>query len=315
MATPTPPPAPPGSAAPNGHGAPYGHQAPSYGQQPYAQPYPPQAGMPGAQPAHPVQPAQFGVPGPAHPHFGRILLSEWTKIRTVRSTTWTLLVMAAIIIGMAAIVGGSANPNTDPDTTVTLSLIGVMIAQIAAASLGVLTISAEYTTGMIRSTLTAYPRRVSVLAAKAVVFAAIMFVVGLVSCTLAFLLGDAMMASDVAREPTNSDIVRGLVGSAVYLALIGLFSLGIGTMLRHSAGAITTVLGLILLPSMFGGFVPGKLGEAISHYNPMNLLLKMIAGAGDVGGKLEPWPGMLLMAAYAGAALLGGAVLLRSRDV
>lgn len=311
MATPTPPPAPPGSAAPNGHGAPYG-QAPGYGQQPYAQPYPPQPGMPGAQPA---RPAQFGAAGPAHPHFGRILLSEWTKIRTVRSTTWTLLVMVAIIIGMAAIVGGSANPSTDPDTTVTLSLIGVMIAQIAAASLGVLTISAEYTTGMIRSTLTAYPRRVSVLAAKAVVFAAIMFVVGLVSCFLAYLLGDAMMASDVAREPTNSDIVRGIVGSAVYLALIGLFSLGIGTMLRHSAGAITTVLGLILLPSMFGGFVPGKLGEAITHYNPMNLLLKMIAGAGDVGGKLEPWPGMLLMAVYAGAALVGGAILLRSRDV
>lgn len=314
MATPTPQPAPAGSAAPNGHGAPYG-QAPGYGQQPYAPSYPQQPGMPGAQPGQPVPPARFGAPGPAHPHFGRIVLSEWTKIRTVRSTTWTLVVMVAIIIGMSAIVGGSANPNSDPDTTVTLSLIGVMIAQIAAASLGVLTISAEYTTGMIRSTLTAYPRRVSVLAAKALVFAAIMFVVGLVSCFLAYLLGDAMMASDVAREPTNSDIVRGIVGSAVYLALIGLFSLGIGTMLRHSAGAITTVLGLILLPSMFGGFVPGKLGEAIAHYNPMNLLLKMIAGAGDVGGKLEPWPGMLLMAVYAGAALVGGAVLLRSRDV
>jgi hypothetical protein len=259
---------------------------------------------------------QYHQPPTGSLHFTRMLQSEWTKIRTVRSTMWSLIVMVVLIVGMAALLGGTVNgQDNEPDPSVSISLIGVMIAQIAAASLGVLTISAEYTTGMIRSTLTAYPRRVTVLAAKAVVFAVIMFVVGLIASYLAYLIGDSMLTRDVVRDSTDSEVMRGVLGSATYLALIGLFSLGVGTMLRHSAGAITTVLGIMLVPSIFGGFIPGKFGDWVQDYSPMNLLINMVFPAGEVESSLDPWPGMIVMGCYAAAALIGGASLLKARDV
>jgi ABC-2 type transport system permease protein len=253
-------------------------------------------------------------------HFTRMLQSEWTKIRTVRSTMWSLIVMVVLIVGMAALLGAtvsSSDGSGNPDPSVSLALIGVMIAQIAAATLGVLTISAEYTTGMIRSTLTAYPRRITVLAAKSVVFGALMFVVGLVACYLGYLVCDALVDPEVAGASSGKEVVKGVVGSATYLALIGLFALGVGTMLRHSAGAITAVLGIMLVPSIFGGFIPGKFGDWVVDYSPMMLLIKMVAPAddADLGGGLGPWPGMVLMACYAAAALAGAAALIKSRDV
>ncbi len=331
--------APPGQAAGNaaqaaaqgwpGQGA-QGAQAPAPGHsQPGRQPGPAAAQPYGPGPAAygpgPAVYAAPGAPGQAQYHqppsngglhFSRMLQSEWTKIRTVRSTAWSLVVMVVLIVGMAALLGATVNGNDDnPDPSVSLSLIGVMIAQIAAASLGVLTISAEYTTGMIRSTLTAYPRRVTVLAAKAVVFSVLMFVVGLVACYLAYLIGDAMLTRDVVVDSEGKDVVKGVVGSATYLSLLGLFSLGIGTMLRHSAGAITTVLGVMLVPTIFGGFIPGKAGEWIVDYSPMSLLINMVAPSGEIDSPLGPWPGMILMAGYAAAALIGAAALLKARDV
>lgn len=321
-----------------GHGVASGQAAAqAYGPGPAASPaYAGQPGQtPGQTPGQAYGPgAAYGQPAAAYPpgaqaqaqfqqpptngglHFSRMLQSEWTKIRTVRSTAWSLVVMVVLIIGMAALLGATVNGTDDnPDPSVSLSLIGVMIAQIAAASLGVLTISAEYTTGMIRSTLTAYPRRVTVLAAKAVVFAVLMFVVGLVACYLAYLIGDATLTRDVVVDSEGKDVVKGVVGSATYLALLGLFSLGIGTMLRHSAGAITTVLGIMLVPSIFGGFIPGKAGDWIVDYSPMSLLINMVAPSGEVDSALGPWPGMVLMAGYAAAALIGAASLLKARDV
>ncbi|HSA51466.1 MAG TPA: ABC transporter permease [Yinghuangia sp.] len=310
--------------------------APAYG-------HPGSPGHPG-QPAHHAQPGQpygagpaaYGPPGNAqyapagHPqaagqfqqppngglHFTRMLQSEWTKIRTVRSTAWSLVVMVVLILGMAALLGATVSGTDDePDPSVSLSLIGVMIAQIAAATLGVLTISAEYTTGMIRSTLTAYPRRLTVLAAKSVVFAVLMFVVGLVACYLAYLIGDAMLTRDMVVDSEGKDIFKGVVGCATYLSLLGLFALGVGTILRHSAGAITTVLGVMLLPWIIGAFIPAKAGEWIIEFSPMGLLAAMIAPSGELDSPLGPWSGMLLMAGYAAAALIGAAALLKARDV
>ncbi|WP_126639338.1 ABC transporter permease [Embleya hyalina] len=254
-------------------------------------------------------------------HFTRMLQSEWTKIRTVRSTMWSLIVMVVLIVGMAAVLGATIiTPDDDgKDPTVSLALAGTVVAQIAAATLGALTISAEYTTGMIRSTMTAYPRRITVLAAKSVVFGLLMFVVGLVSCYLAYLVADGMLSRAVAADSTNREILKGVVGSATYLALLGLFGLGVGTMLRHSAGAITAVLAIVLVPTIFGGFIPGKFGDWVVVYSPTALLTKMVAPYGDVeggmAGGLGPWPGMVLMTCYAAAALAGAATLIKSRDV
>ncbi|WP_406282617.1 ABC transporter permease [Embleya sp. NBC_00896] len=270
---------------------------------------------PGQQaPYPPVQQVQLGGQvGGTNAGFGRVLLSEWTKIRTVRSTMWTLIVMIAFILGLGLLLASTVSPAVEDDY-VSISLIGVIIAQLAAATLGVLTISAEYTTGMIRTTLTAYPRRLQVLAAKGLVFAGLMFVVGLVTMAVTALLGKAMLTSRIGESTAEFDLFRSLVGGSLYLAVIGLFGLGLGVLLRHSAGAITALLGVILLPMIIGPFLPASVGEKVMEYSPMFALGKLIGGGGDDGGP-GPWPSLLLIAAYAAVALIAGGIRLRSRDV
>ncbi|MFI1381862.1 ABC transporter permease subunit [Embleya sp. NPDC020886] len=231
----------------------------------------------------------------------------------MRSTVWTLLVMVVLILGLGVLLGGVADPKVKDDY-VSISLIGVMIAQIAAATLGVLTIAAEYTTGMIRTTLTAHPRRVRVLVAKGLVFAGLILVVALVANTLAAVIGDAMLTSRIGDSAAkDSDFFRSVVGSSLYLAVIGLFGLGLGTLLRHSAGAITALLGIILLPMIIGPMLPSG-GDKLMQYSPMFALIKLIDGGGDTGGP-GPWGSLLLIAVYAGIALIAGGVRLKTRDV
>lgn len=332
MAQSTPPPRPAGAPDPTAMAQP---QTPPPGAPPqqYAQQGPPQhMGPPLQGRGGPVQPGWFPPPGQHAPAgyppvghmqggqvggggagFGRVLLSEWTKIRTVRSTMWTLIVMAALIMGMALLLGGTVHVEPGDDY-ISISLIGVVMAQIAAATLGVLSISAEYTTGMIRTTLTAYPRRLQVLAAKAVVFAGLMFVVGLVTIMLAALLGEAMLTSRFGdAQYVDKDIFRSVVGSSLFLAVIGLLGLGLGALIRHSAGAITALLGAILLPMIIGPIVGGKVGDTIMEYSPMFALLRLIGGEED--GGFGPWTSLLLVAGYAAVALFAGATRLRSRDV
>jgi ABC-2 type transport system permease protein len=305
MAQNTPPPMPQGAPHMQQQQPPYPQQHQQQGQ--FQPPPGQQASYPPVQHVHPG-----GQLGGGNAGFGRVLLSEWTKIRTVRSTMWTLIVMVVLILGMALLLGATVNPPADEDY-IAISLIGVMIAQIAAATLGVLAISAEYTTGMIRTTLTAYPRRIQVLVAKALVFAAMMFVVGLVTNTLSAVLGEAMLTSRIGDSTADTDFFRSVVGSSLYLAVIGLFGLGLGALLRHSAGAITALLGAILLPMIIGPLLPSG-GDKVMEYSPMFALLKLIGG-GDGEDGLGPWPSLLLIACYAAAALIAGGVRLRSRDV
>lgn len=296
--------------------------------QPHAQPHmtaPPQQALqqPGAQFAPPAQQAPYppvqqvqlgGQIGGGNAGFGRVLLSEWTKIRTVRSTMWTLVVMVLLILGLGVLLAGTVHPDTDDDY-VSVALIGVIIAQLAAATLGVLTISAEYTTGMIRTTLTAYPRRLQVLVAKGVVFAGLMFGVGLVTMGLTAVLGKSILTSRIGESSADVDLFRSVVGGSLYLAVIGLFGLGLGVLLRHSAGAITALMGAILLPMIIGPFLPHSVGEKVMEYSPMFALGKLIGGGGDDSTGPGPWPSLLLIAVYAAIALIAGGIRLRSRDV
>ncbi|MYW01650.1 ABC transporter permease subunit [Streptomyces sp. SID3343] len=307
MAQNTPPPMPQGAS----------HPTPEQYQQHQQQHMPQQQQFqqhPGQQaPYPPVQQVQpHGQLGGGNAGFGRVLLSEWTKIRTVRSTMWTLIVMVGLIVGMAVLLGGVAKPG-GADDYVALSLIGVMIAQIAAATLGVLTISAEYTTGMIRTTLTAYPRRIQVLVAKGLVFAGLMFVVGVVTNGISALIGQSMLTSRFGDSTVDTDLFRSIVGSSLYLAVIGLFGLGLGALLRHSAGAITALLGVILLPMIIGPMLPSG-GDKVMEYSPMFALIKLIGGSDGEDG-LGAWPSLLLIAVYAAIALIAGGVRLTSRDV
>ncbi|WP_143657907.1 ABC transporter permease [Embleya scabrispora] len=226
---------------------------------------------------------------------------------------WTLAVIVLLILGLGVLLAATVNPKRDDDY-VSIALIGVIIAQLAAGTLGVLTISAEYTTGMIRTTLTAYPRRIQVLVAKGLVFAGLMFAVGLVTMGLTAVIGKSMLTSRIGDSSADVDLFRSVVGSSLYLAVIGLFGLGFGVLLRHSAGAITALMGFILLPMIIGPFLPHSVGEKVMQYSPMFALGKLIGG-GDGDGGPGPWPSLLLIAVYAAIALIAGGIRLRSRDV
>jgi ABC-type transport system involved in multi-copper enzyme maturation permease subunit len=259
-------------------------------------------------------------------NFGDVLRSEWTKLRSVRSTYWTLLATVVIIVGISALVSTiyvnqyptmSASDRAFFDPT-QFTLIGVFLAQFAIGVLGVLTITGEYSTGAIRSTLASVPQRRTVLAAKATVFTGVSLVIGLVSCFTAFFVGQAILSTQgIQAHLGDPGVLRAVAGSGLYLAVLGLFALGVGTLLRRSAGAISALFGVILvlpvlvqtLPSSWTGaiakYLPSNAGEAISH--------TVQAGA-HTGPMLSPWLGMAVFALYAAVALVLAASALHRRD-
>lgn len=220
------------------------------------------------------------------------LRAEWTKIRTVASPLWLLL--GSIAATMALGVGATAMVTRGDMTK--LSLIGVQLGQAPVAMLAVLVIAGEYGTGMIRTTLTAMPRRVTTLAAKAVTLTGIVTAAGTVA-VLGSLLAGRLILPGPALSPTDGPTLRATVGSILYLALIALLSLGVATILRDSATSIGVVLGLLYLFPI--------LSQAIGDPHWQRLLQGIAPG---------PWAGLGVTAGWATAALLVGGLLLHIRD-
>lgn len=252
-----------------------------------------------------------------------ILRSEWTKLRSVRSTYWTLLVAAAATIGLSALICSvyvnrysTLNPQERLDfNPTTFSLSGLFLAQMAIAVLGVLVITSEFSTGMIRSTFAAVPQRGSVLAAKATVFAAVTLVIGWVSCFAAFFVGQSILSSQhIQARIGDPGVLRSVLGAGMYLAVLGLLALGIGALLRHSAGAIASLFGLIfVLPGLMGA-LPASWDRTISPYLPSNAgqaIFRTIRGGGHT---LSPWVGFGVFCLYAAAALGAAALTISRRD-
>jgi ABC-type transport system involved in multi-copper enzyme maturation permease subunit len=255
--------------------------------------------------------------------FRAALRSEWSKLRTVRSTMWSLLVTVAIIVGLGALFCAARvsrwdhlDPgelrNFDPAG---FSLNGIFLAQLAIGVLGVLVMSSEYATGQIRATLGAIPQRRLVLAAKALVFGLVTLVVGMVACLTSFGIGQAIFkAKHAGVSLGDPGVTRAVVGGALYLAAIGLLGLGLAAILRRTAGAIATLVGLLLILPILANFLPSPWNDDISKYLP-----------GEAGGaifhvvqrsstSLSPWAGFAVLCAYVAAALLVGTVLLDRRD-
>jgi len=258
--------------------------------------------------------------------FGDVLRSEWTKLRTVRSTYWTLLAAAVITVGISALLsaiyvnqypGMSASDRAFFDPT-QFSLIGVFMAQFAIGVLGVLTITGEYSTGAIRSTLAAVPQRRTVLAAKATVFTGVTLVVGLVSCFAAFFVGQAILSTqDIQAHLGDPGVLRAVAGSGLYLAVIGLFALGIGTLLRRSAGAISALFGVILVLPVLVQTLPSSWSDAIAKYLPSNAgeaIVHTVQADPRIGPMLSPWAGMGVFMLYAAVALVLAGFALHRRD-
>jgi ABC-2 type transport system permease protein len=251
-----------------------------------------------------------------------IIRSEWIKLRSLRSTVWSY---AIVVVGSLAVAGLLAwtfnfSEQTPPaemhnDIVVQTVTFGIYIAQLVVAVLGVLVVSGEYSTGMIRSTLTAVPKRLPALAAKAVVLFVATFVVGLLSVFGGLLIALPILAGyDIHADFGDTTLLGNLVLAALYLALVSLFALGLGTVLRSSAGGIAATLGIILLlPTIVSaiiGFTQAQWAMDVSPY------LFATAGTGifSPGGELSQGENLLVVLAWVAVSLIAGAVLLKRRD-
>lgn len=254
--------------------------------------------------------------------------SEWTKLRTVRSTIWTLVVTVLAVVGIGAIAtavtaahwnGGGIVDRLDFDPTAR-SLAGVFLGQIVIGVLGVLVMSAEYGTGTIRATLSAIPNRPLVLAAKALVFGAVALAASEVLTFSAFFLGQQLLKGSTPYATiTEPGVLRAVVGAGLVLAVLGLLALGIATIIRHTAGALATYVGLLLvLPLILQAF-PISVQHAVIRYMPLVIGENMAATRPDLhdfggGALLAPWVGFGLLCAYAAVALVVGGILMTRRD-
>lgn len=266
------------------------------------------------------------LPPATHPAgLGGALRSEWTKIRTVRSTMWSLVAMAGISIGLMSLIAWAsmhrwarfepreqANLLHNPLQIVLVR--PVFVCQLVVAVLGVMVISAEYTTGMIRSTLQAQPRRMTILVAKTMVFAALMLVVGELLSFGAFFIGRQIIAVHVPVNLSDPGVTRAVIGAGLYVAVLGLFSLAFGAILRHTAGAITAVLGLVLIVSNLTGLLPDSWGHHINAWMPTNAGQLIMQPRQLPDDLLSPWQGLAVFAGWTALMLIVAAVLFRKRD-
>jgi ABC-2 type transport system permease protein len=218
--------------------------------------------------------------------------------------------------------GGSPAHPGDNDIVLD-SLAGILFGQIAAAVLGVFAITSEYSTRMIRTTLAAYPRRRSLLAAKAAVVAAVVFVVGLGTCVACFYLGQWILQGNgftpengyPAASLADGETFRAVAGSGVYLGALAIFAFGVGAILRHTAGAITAVLALVLAPVIAIGFLPTSIAERVEQSSLIGagLAIQQTAVRED-NIPLEPWVAFGVVGAYATIPLLVAVWLIARRD-
>jgi len=254
------------------------------------------------------------------------LHAEWTKLRTVPGTIWLLLASAALTaaVSVAAVASTRCAPGAVCQVdTARISLTGVDLGQAVVAILAVLAISGEYSTGMIRVTLTAMPRRASVLAAKAVVVTALVVVAGTVGVLGSVLAGRLILPGhgfSLARgypllSLGDGPVLRAAAGSVLYLALIALLSLGTALVIRESGFAIGAVLALLyVFPIIVGVVTDPNWARHLQQIAPMSAGLDIQATTGLSGLPLSPWAGLGVLAAWAGGALLAGGLALGLRD-
>ncbi|MFE0257188.1 ABC transporter permease [Streptomyces sp. NPDC059010] len=271
------------------------------------------------------------APGPAYPtytspipvvrtHLGHALSSEWTKIRSVRSTMWTLGVFVLLVVGIglaaaALVAANSGEGGLEGESPLGLGFFGLLLGSMCIITLGVLTTASEYGTGMIRTTMTACPSRGRVLVAKSIVFFSVAFVVTLASSVLVALADVALVD---AREPTGSEWLKGTVGISLYIALLGLLSLVVGSIIRHSAGAITIMIGVLLAPLVIALFMFSEslkdLQQALFEYSIPNQLSVFYAQSLSQSGP-SGWDPLWIMLAITAAVFAGAYFLLEKRDV
>jgi hypothetical protein len=254
--------------------------------------------------------------------FAANVSAEWIKLRSVRSTVWALLVTVVLTVGLGALLclarvsrwdrlGRGERVGFD---AAGFSLNGIFLAQLAIVVLGVLVMSSEYATGQIRATFGATPQRLAVLAAKVAVFSVVVLVTGAVAALAAFELGQSIFSSKHAGVALGDPgVLRAVLLAPVYLALLGAFSIGVAAILRRTAGAIATIVGLLLVAPIIVSFLPSPWNDDIGKYLPSSAGSAMFHVVRDPQ-RLSSSAGFLVIVGYTVVALALGAVLLGRRD-
>lgn len=266
-----------------------------------------------------TRPAKF------HPLLADLVRAEWIKLRTVRSTYWTLLVTALGMIAAGAVLsaayanhyqGLSAADKAAFDPAA-YSLSGFFIGQLAIGVLGVVAITSEYATGSIRATFAASPQRQMVLAAKAIVFAAVAAVTGILSSFAAFFIGQAVLSKKgLEAHIGDPGALRSIIGAGIYLAIMGLLALGLGTLIRRTAGAVGAFVGLVLVLPVFVQALPTATQSAITKYLPSDAGQALIGRTkfAPASHLLAPWTGLAVFCAYTAVVLAAASITLHRRD-
>jgi ABC-2 type transport system permease protein len=270
-------------------------------------------------------------PVPAHAAGGprlkvtqaRVVVSEWTKFRSLRSTMYTLLAAVVLTIGIGAIfsavtasqyhtLSAADKAAFNPIST---SLRGISFAVVAFGVLGVLLMSSEYSTGMIRASLTVVPRRLPVLWAKLAVFAGATFSVSLVASFISFFLGQALLSSHhLSVAITAPGAMRSVIGAALYVTVAGMIGVALGGLLRNTAAGISTFAAVFFVIPSLTALLPASVSDHLSKYLPSNAGEVLWGETLGVKNVLSPWTGFAVLCGYAVVLIAGAAWRLRRAD-
>jgi ABC-2 type transport system permease protein len=253
--------------------------------------------------------------------FADALRSEWTKIRSTRSTYWTLLALVVVCIGIGALASAGTASHPEGISRASFdatqqSLAGLYVGQLVIAALGALTITSEYSTGMIRTSLAVQPRRGVVFAAKAVVFAVVTLITGLITSFGSFFVGQAILSSHhLSATLGEPNVLRAVIGGALFLTACGMLAYGLGAILRHTAAAISAAIGLLFVLTVLVQFLPRSWQDGVDKWMPA------LAGSQVWATKVTPgahqfpaWGGFAVLAGWAAVAIVAGLVMFRTRD-
>jgi ABC-2 type transport system permease protein len=255
----------------------------------------------------------------------RVLRSEWAKFWSLRSSWITLAVALLLLIALGSIASATYSPDAAPNQgppgpgsgdsdAVSLALLGVTFASLAVGVLGVLISAGEYSTGMIRSTLAAVPRRLLVLWSKSAVFGAVAFVLATIGALAAFQLGTLGLDGEkIALTMGDDGVLRSLVGAGLYLGLVGVFGVALGVVLRSSAGAIAVLVGVLLILPGLATLLPDSWEDSVTPYLPSNAGSAIYA-LHEASNSLSPWAGLAVFAGWVALTLAGAAGRLARTD-
>jgi ABC-2 type transport system permease protein len=243
----------------------------------------------------------------------------------VRSTVWSLVLLVVLTLGFTGLftwltilqwdksdAASRAQIMADPVSTILGS--GLEFGQLTICVLGVLVITSEYSTGVIRASLLAVPRRIPMLAAKALVFGALILIVGEIVTFPSFFLGAAILHSHAPVSLSDPGVARAVFGAGLYLCVLGLFAMGIGGIIRHTAGAITGVIAFVLVLAPLTQLIPGKIGKYVHAYLPTEAGQLIGQAHQQVNQVLSPWEGFGVFCLWTAVLLFIAGYLLKTRD-